>query len=892
MKGLSNISKIKVSQQKIEMCDISVEDVHCFYANGVLTHNCSEELRLVANLSKEQTFIQAVKAKEDLHLATSRQVFGVASKEGRKKVKTLNFGILYGMSVPSIAKRLKIPIFEAQKLRARYDQRMSNLSKWIKVQQQRARKNMYVQTFFGRRRPLDTWYNTSDPAKIGFANRSAINTPVQGPVTGDTRILTDKGYYTVNELVKICDESKMTEGIKVWTGRNWAPFTLKYQGVRNCVRVRSPYVDLVCSTEHLLLTEEGWKEAFECDGVTIITSPAREEEFDQKAPCVILSPEEDAWIVGFLLGDGYVTSKQAKFVHNELERDKVWSRISRLSSLYHLVQSKYYKGGNRAVGRGAFQIARRDFVEKLIELGWNVEWNSHSKRIPDWYFKASLEVRKALIRGLHDSDGTKGEYEVGWHLSNKDLCYDIHHLLRTLGVKSGVHQCSDGSWITYVSDRKRLCSILGVEDNKKEQNQSFITKELGYSLGEALKGKLKSSRSRALACKLRKGKNVTINSAESLMAEAGIQMNLLSTERVSVTDAGRHDTWCISMEHPDHSYCANGTISHNCIPANLLFEFNDYCISAYDPTQKYKEHDNPTGGKGVITFRGKSVCNLHYSRGGEFFICDTYHKVLTKDNLLKQACTLDKRTKVQLAPLQKKRHLLQSLFSFNEHPLTEALAFIKKKTKVLKMKHLYKLFAKAYFCHDKVTCSYIDAANLRTIASMHGWNLVIEDFKDDKCVCKLKWTRAKTAKFGAIKPLDTKEVASVSVRYGRPTYYSQGVIHKNTAADLLRMKLCELYDKMQNDTYWKENVIVGWSVYDEIELYVKKDAWRRVFKDFERFMFYQADNWEIPVEVDAGAGASWGQCLDFIMNDDLKITGIKKVEWFEGMDPFKDGEQY
>lgn len=470
---------------------------------------CSEELRVVGNISKEQTFIQAVKDGEDLHMATARKVFGVASKEGRKKVKTINFGVLYGMSVPSLAKRLKVSIFEATKLKARYDQRMSNLTKWIKVQHQRARKNMWVETFFGRRRPLDQWYNTSDPGKIGFANRSAINTPIQG-----------------------------------------------------------------------------------------------------------------------------------------------------------------------------------------------------------------------------------------------------------------------------------------------------------------------------------------------------------------------------------------------CLPAFCLFEFKDYAVSAKYEQQKLKEHDNPTGGKGVITFRGNSICNFHFSRRGEFFICDTYHKILDDKNHLIQACTLDKKIKVQLSPLQKKKFLLQGIFSVQKNPLARAVSFIKKKNLVNKEKLLYKLFTQAWLQGESITLSMQDAVNLRTVASLHGWNLVLKDFDGDRCICKLKWSRKKLAKFGALRPLGRMPIASVSVRFGRPTYYSQGVVHKNTAADILRMKLCQLYDKMQTDEYWKDNVIVGWSVYDEIELYVKEGAWRRIFKEFEQFMFYQADNWEIPVEVDTGVGSSWGQCLDLKVDNEGRITGIKKVEWFDGMDPFKDGQTY
>jgi len=90
--GQSGIKQILFLDEEIEMCDIEVEDEHCYYANGILTHNCQEELLIAACLSGERVWLDALKKDEDLHQVTAKALFGEeATKNHRTMAKVANF---------------------------------------------------------------------------------------------------------------------------------------------------------------------------------------------------------------------------------------------------------------------------------------------------------------------------------------------------------------------------------------------------------------------------------------------------------------------------------------------------------------------------------------------------------------------------------------------------------------------------------------------------------------------------------------------------------------------------------------------------------------------------------------------------------------------------------
>ena len=91
----SNILSIEVLDEYEDMVDLTVEDVHYYYANDMLTHNCGEEINICANLSGDDTWCNAINDGKDIHMESAKKVFGIADKEKRGIVKTCSFLIIY-----------------------------------------------------------------------------------------------------------------------------------------------------------------------------------------------------------------------------------------------------------------------------------------------------------------------------------------------------------------------------------------------------------------------------------------------------------------------------------------------------------------------------------------------------------------------------------------------------------------------------------------------------------------------------------------------------------------------------------------------------------------------------------------------------------------------------
>jgi DNA polymerase I len=141
------------------------------------------ELRLVADIAGIEALKQAFRDGVDVHAATASQVFGVPldqmTGEIRRKAKAINFGIIYGISGFGLAKQLGITPGEANAFIKTYLERFSELKIWMDGVKETARRQGFVTTRFGRRCPI-VGIQDKNQAKRGFAERQAINAPIQG----------------------------------------------------------------------------------------------------------------------------------------------------------------------------------------------------------------------------------------------------------------------------------------------------------------------------------------------------------------------------------------------------------------------------------------------------------------------------------------------------------------------------------------------------------------------------------------------------------------------------------------------------------------------------------------------------------------------------------------
>ena len=141
------------------------------------------ELRLLAHFSGDKLLCDAFKRGDDIHTLTASEVFGVPpmmmDPEHRRRAKAVNFGIVYGLSPFGLAQQLGIEQKEAKRYIEGYFARYAGVKKWIDQILEEVRREGKVRTLFGRVRPIPDMY-AKNPNQRGFAERTAVNTPLQG----------------------------------------------------------------------------------------------------------------------------------------------------------------------------------------------------------------------------------------------------------------------------------------------------------------------------------------------------------------------------------------------------------------------------------------------------------------------------------------------------------------------------------------------------------------------------------------------------------------------------------------------------------------------------------------------------------------------------------------
>lgn len=141
------------------------------------------ELRIMAHLSGDENMIDAFRSGHDIHAATAAKIYKVPIEEVtsdmRRKAKTANFGIIYGISVFGLAERMNVPRAEAKELIEEYFQTYPKIKAYMDQSIQVAQERGYVETIFHRKRYLPD-INSRNATVRGYAERNAINAPIQG----------------------------------------------------------------------------------------------------------------------------------------------------------------------------------------------------------------------------------------------------------------------------------------------------------------------------------------------------------------------------------------------------------------------------------------------------------------------------------------------------------------------------------------------------------------------------------------------------------------------------------------------------------------------------------------------------------------------------------------
>ncbi|NRA91527.1 MAG: DNA polymerase I, partial [Psychroserpens sp.] len=174
------------------------------------------ELRIIAALSEEETMISAFKNGEDIHASTASKVFDIpiseVTREQRSNAKTVNFGIIYGVSAFGLSNQTNLTRSESKELIDTYYATYPKLKNYIQDQVDYARDNGYVQTVLSRRRYLKD-INSRNAVVRGAAERNAVNAPIQGSAADIIKIAMinihkklNEGDYKTKMLLQVHDE--------------------------------------------------------------------------------------------------------------------------------------------------------------------------------------------------------------------------------------------------------------------------------------------------------------------------------------------------------------------------------------------------------------------------------------------------------------------------------------------------------------------------------------------------------------------------------------------------------------------------------------------------------------------------------------------------------------
>ncbi len=167
------------------------------------------ELRIVAAISGDPNMCEAFKLGKDIHTATAAKVYGIketdVTKEMRYKAKSVNFGIIYGQGAFGLAENLGISRTEAKEIIDNYKKEFPNIQLYMDQQINQAKELGYVETLMGRKRWLRD-INSSNFTVRGFAERNAINSPIQGSAADMIKLAMIKIH---GEMKKSKWESKM-----------------------------------------------------------------------------------------------------------------------------------------------------------------------------------------------------------------------------------------------------------------------------------------------------------------------------------------------------------------------------------------------------------------------------------------------------------------------------------------------------------------------------------------------------------------------------------------------------------------------------------------------------------------------------------------------------------
>ncbi|MBC7912362.1 MAG: hypothetical protein H7Y30_17780, partial [Pyrinomonadaceae bacterium] len=232
--------------------DLSVPGPMTYISDGFVSHNSQIELRILADFTGDQGFIDAFNSGADLHRVTAAQVFNVpleeVTKDQRDFAKRLNFGVVYGIGAQRFSMMTGLKLSDAEDILRKYFATYRQLDAWLRDAAQRAVRERTSRTASGRLARFR--FDSEDRQAVSLAQRNGKNNPIQGCVNGTTKVFEEKaGYVAIQSL-----EGKQ---VSIWDGSRFSQARVAASGKKQLVKVEFRGGHFIeCSPEHKFLTTD------------------------------------------------------------------------------------------------------------------------------------------------------------------------------------------------------------------------------------------------------------------------------------------------------------------------------------------------------------------------------------------------------------------------------------------------------------------------------------------------------------------------------------------------------------------------------------------------------------------------------------------------------------
>ncbi len=559
------------------------------------------ELRLLAQITRDERMLDAFQNGEDIHAQTAELVFGAKTpaelKIARRNAKITNFAIAYAVEAYGLSQRVGISRSDAKKVIEDYYETYKGVKTFMEETPKIAREQGYVASIYGRRRYVPSIKDRNFNVRHR-AEREAINMPIQGCLPYETKVLTSEGYRQIGELYL-----EGADGLQVWTGTHFADFTVLNRGECELAEIHLENGQILrCDTRHKVLTvsDEGysWKKFDDLQsGDKICLSLAQEIEYGKLpeieyafAPQNIkgipfsiktLDDEFYYWL-GFYFGDGWITHRPDEGRWNiafsfgsTQNREIVQNKISEgemfFSSLGLRTNVRW-----QAEKKAEMIVYSKGFIEFLATIGINTQSaKAGTKRVPAFVFSSPLIYRKAFLKGVLDADGyagTDGATNPSVHLCQRELLEDLRLLFRTVGVECKIRGAYEYRGFTsfrldliggMLSKAIGFCNIPKVK-TPKTNAPAFIIKNF---LEEVQPADLISHSHKVLHSRLLHGGTTSVYTLNEMLKASGKTLNFpiysWSNFKGKYALGEFETTYTLSVDDEMHSFDSEGIISKN-----------------------------------------------------------------------------------------------------------------------------------------------------------------------------------------------------------------------------------------------------------------------------------------------------------------------------------------